>query len=307
MECPWQSFHIAIFGCGKIIFASKSEQDADVEVGFIGTAILQGLLKGTGKGGNPSVKYTAWVRSKASVERLQHALGEDRKHVNCVGGGDVIETFKPADVIILGFPPGELNAVFDTKGLVHALRGKLIISLLAGVSYDQLAKALQLDTKAGLTHHVLRIIPSIGAKINDSVTLIAETAYAGQEQQKVTAWIFEQLGQSQWLPESLMDEATAATAACNALIMVAVDAVVDASVAEGIPRGAAMKLAAASLRSSSGLLLNGGMTPESLKESMSSPKGITINSVTELERGHTRSAISDAVRHAIHYTRNMST
>lgn len=268
---------------------------------------MQGLLNRTREGGNPSVTYTAWVRSQASVERLQQALGEDRKHVNCVGGGDVIETFKPADVIILGFHPGDLNAVFDTKGLVEALRGKLIISLLAGVSYNQLAGALQLDTTTGFTHHILRVIPSIGAKINDSVTLIAETAYAGQEQQKVTAWIFDQVGQSQWLPESLMNEATAATAACNALIMVAVDAIVDASVAEGIPRGAAMKLAVSSLRSSSGLLLGGGMTPESLKEAMSSPKGITINSVTELERGHARSAISDAVRHAIHYTRKMST
>lgn len=90
--------------------------------------------------------------------------------------------------------------------------------------------------------------------------------------------------------------------------MVAIDAIVDASVAEGIPRSAAMKLAAASLRSSSGLLLAGGMTPESLKESMSVPKGVTIliNSVLELERGHVRSAISDAVRYAIHDTRDMS-
>ena len=112
--------------------------------------------------------------------------------------------------------------------------------------------------------------------------------------------IFEQLGQSQWLPESLMDEATAAGAACNALIMVAVDAVVDATVAMGIPRPAATKLAPAWLRSASGLLLNGGMTPESLKEAMAIPKAITINSVLELERGHARSTISDTVRHAVH-------
>ena len=241
------------------------------------------------------------------MERLQRALGADGKRVNCVGGGDVVETLVSADVIVLGFPPGELDAVFGDLELVDVVQGKLIISLLAGVSYSQLAKALRFDQIDTADQHLFRVIPSIGAKINDSVTLIAETAYEGQKHREVTAWIFEQVGQSQWLPESLMDEATAATAACNALIMVAVDAVVDASVAEGIPRGPALKLAAASLRSSSGLLLGGGMTPESLKESMSSPKGITINSVTELERGHARSAISDAVRHAIHYTRKMST
>ena len=272
----------------------------------MGTAILKGLSTKTRQDGNPSMKYTAWVRSRTSLERLHHALGQDLKQINCVGGGDVVETITPANVVILSFPPGELNAVFSTPGLIDALRGKLIISVLAGVSYDQLANVLQTDRKAGPVHHVLRVIPSIGAKINDSVTLIAETACVGHEQQMVTAWIFEQLGQLQCLPESLMDEATATVAASNALTMVAIDAIVDASVAEGIPRSAAMKLAAASLRSSSGLLLAGGMTPESLKESMSVPKGITINAVLELERGHVRSAISDAVRQAIHYTRDMS-
>lgn len=41
-------------------------------------------------------------------------------------------TLTPADVIILGFPPGELNTVTATTGLVDALRGKLLVSLLAG-------------------------------------------------------------------------------------------------------------------------------------------------------------------------------
>lgn len=289
MESPWQKIHIAVFGCG-----------------FIGTAILKGLLTKTRKIDTPSVQYTAWVRSRTSLERLHHVLADDQDQVNCVGGGDVVETIRPADIVILGFPPGELEDVFLKRGLANVLRGKLIVSLLAGVSYERLEKVLPYDHYGSPDHHVLRAIPSISAMINDSVTLIAETLYAGDEQQKVTAWMFEQLGQLHWLPESLMDTATAAGAACNALTMVALDAIVDASVAEGIPRSAAMKLAAASLRSSSGLLLNGGMTPESLKESMSVPKGITINSVLELERGHARSAISNAVQHAIHYTKELA-
>ena len=56
-------------------------------------------------------------------------------------------------------------------------------------------KALQLQPNPKA--HILRVIPSIGAKINDSVTLIAETALAGHEQQRLTEWIFNQLGQVQ--------------------------------------------------------------------------------------------------------------
>lgn len=289
MECPWQNFHTAILGCG-----------------FMGTAILQGLLAKTKKPNDPSIKYTAWVRSQRSLDTLRDALAENQKHVTCVAGGDVKASISTADIVILGFPPDQLKAAFATEELVDALRGKLIISLLAGVSLSQLSNAImQTSTSTDAKFHMMRVIPSIGAKIHDSVTLIAETTDAGPEQQKVTAWMFEQLGRVQWLPESMMSEATAAGAACNALIMVAVDAIVDASVAEGIPRPAALQMAAACLRSSSGLLLNGGMTVESLKESMSVPRGITINSVLDLERGQVRSGISDAVRNAIKYTRNM--
>lgn len=332
--------------------------------GFMGTAILRGLLATTStqqdgddednRHHRPSVRYTAWVRSRTSLQRLRRELAsvgyeddqsgkqqeqqeEQKGMVNCVcgeeeDGRDIVSTvIAPADVVILAFPPGELDAVFGdgSNGLADALRGKLTISLLAGVSCDRLMNALSRPATTSITatteeggrgdgsdqhqnqHHVTRAIPSIGAQIRDSVTLIAETkTHAGPEQQAVTTWLFEQLGQVQRLPESLMDEATALGAACNALAIVAVDAVVDAGVAEGISRSAAMQLAAASLRSASGLLLSssdgGGMTPESLKAAMSVPKGITINAVLALERGGARSAVSDAVRDAIRYTRNMA-
>lgn len=55
-----------------------------------------------------------------------------------------------------------------------------------------------------------------------------------------------------------MNEATATEAASNAQAIMIIDILVDASVTEGIRRSAAMKLAAASLRSSSGLMLAGG-------------------------------------------------
>lgn len=158
-------------------------------------------MKKARQGSNPSVKYTAWGRSQTSLKRFYHALGEDPKQVNSVSGGKIVEVITPADTVILGFLPGELNVVFGTTGLVDALRGKLIVSLLPGVSYDLLAAVLHVDVVAGRDHHVLCVIPSLGAKINDSAALIAETAYAGHEQQKVASWMFQKLGQLQWLPE----------------------------------------------------------------------------------------------------------
>lgn len=134
MDSPWQSVHIAVLGCGEPgPLEIEMTSQLTFASGFMGTAILQGLMTKTKDGGSPSVEYTAWVRSQTSLERLQDALGEDQQHVNCVAGGDVVQIMTRADTIILGFPPGELKAVFaNNAGLVDALRGKLIISLLAG-------------------------------------------------------------------------------------------------------------------------------------------------------------------------------
>ncbi|KAI7344971.1 hypothetical protein KC336_g22911, partial [Hortaea werneckii] len=110
----------------------------------------------------------------------------------------------------------------------------------------------------------------------------------------------------QSVSEPLMDAAIAEGSTCHALAFAAVDAATDASVSMGLPRSAAMLIAAQCLQGASSLLVH-GMTPESMKDSMSVPSGITINAALQLERGQVRSGISDAVRHAIEYTRNMPT
>ncbi|KIW90179.1 uncharacterized protein Z519_08822 [Cladophialophora bantiana CBS 173.52] len=53
-------------------------------------------------------------------------------------------------------------------------------------------------------------------------------------------------------------------------------------------------------------LLRDKMTIESLKETISVAKGITINALLQLDRGKVRSGISDAVRHVVRYSKEMA-
>ena len=99
----------------------------------MGTAILNGLLAKLKPDDSPSIKvgivqydpdmqpssykskdltlcqYTAWVRSQASLERLNRALGDGGQRVTCVSNADIASTVEPADVVILGFPPGRYS------------------------------------------------------------------------------------------------------------------------------------------------------------------------------------------------------
>lgn len=148
----------------------------------------------------------------------------------------------------------------------------------------------------------------MAASIGSSLTLLAEprTPFASPDRQQLVRDVFLRCGSVQSVAEPLMDAAIAEGSTCHALAFTAVDAATDASVSMGLPRSAAMLIAAQCLQGAASLLVD-GMTPESMKDSMSVPSGITINAALQLERGQVRSGISDAVRHAIEYTRKMPT
>jgi len=275
----------------------------------MGTSILKGLLKETrGAEDGLELSYTACVRSEASLDRLRSALGDRASAVHCQIA-DFTEAVKKADIVMLGVPPGELESITKTTGLAQAIQGKLIVSLLAGVTCTQVAYALSSNPESGnhqdFESNIARVIPTIAAQVRDSVTLIAESKALRHEQQQLCTTLFEQIGATQLIPEALMNEATALGAVCHAVAICAVDSAVDASVAKGLPRAAALSLAANSLRSAAGLL-GGEMTPEELKAAMSVPSGITINSVLKLDRANMRFAVADAVGEAIDYTRSMA-
>jgi pyrroline-5-carboxylate reductase len=275
----------------------------------MGTAILKGLLKDSNNTNDGlEFSYTACVRSKASLERLRKALGEHADTVSCQ-----IENFSEvasgADIVMLGVPPGELDSFAKTPGLADAVRGKLIVSLLAGVTCAQVAAAFARQTGNGkqeeFHENVVQVIPTIAAQVKDSVSLIAESKALRQEQQQLCNKLFERIGIVQYIPEDMMNEATATGVVCQAVAICAVDAAVDAGVAKGLPRVVALSLAANSLRSAAGML-GGEMTPEELKAAMSVPGGITINSLLKLDRANLRFAVADTVGEAIDHTRNMA-
>jgi pyrroline-5-carboxylate reductase len=281
--------------------------------------------------------------------------GEFRRKVSSSKAVDLITADNAtaahdADIVILAFQPHQLAQVLADAALVRILRSKLIISLLAGVSCQQILEKLSNvqmpdDDDGGkankpepdsdsttTTIRIARAIPSIGAQINESATLIARNMDTDTSADSNTSadlelvtWLFGLVGSTHVVPERQLDALTGISATTHALAVVALDAIVDASVAAGggVSRDMALAVATQCLRGASTLLRrpsggnnnngdednnnssNGGMTIEGLKEAMSVPGGITINAVLELERGRVRAGISDAVRFAVRYAEGM--
>ncbi|KAH0841342.1 pyrroline-5-carboxylate reductase [Fonsecaea monophora] len=270
--------------------------------GFMGTALVQGIIDRLDDTCQYDLKFSVSARSSDSIDRLQRKFESHKDRVDIITSDNTYAA-RNADLVILAFQPQQLATIMDSDGpLVQALEGKLLVSILAGVSSSQVAQAVIISPTT--QHRVSRAIPSIGAQISESMTLIADTPLSGPDRDLVS-WLFRRVGPIQMVPEDLINTATAVSAACHALTVVAVDAIMDGSVAEGIARPVAQNIAAQCLRSAS-TLLRDQMTIESLKESMSIARGITINALLQLDRGQVRAGISDAVRFAAQYSKGMS-
>ncbi len=270
--------------------------------GFLGTALLSGIIKSV-TGTSHDLRFSVTASSDASLDRLRQTFASNHDHVQTITS-DNVKAVVDSEVVMLGFQPYQLTAISSHKALLEALQGKLIVSLLAGVSAQQIREAIYPFSGTISSNRISRVIPSIGAKINESVTLIADTGLSSSDQD-VVEWLFEQVGNSQLVPENLIDSVTALSATCHSLTVVAADAIVDASLAEGIPRQVALAVAAQCLRSSSSLL-RGQETIESLKVAMAVPRSITVNALLQLERSQVRAGISDTLRHAVRYSQTMS-
>lgn len=266
-------------------------------------AILSALLEFIGIIDSPIKKVLACVKTLESGTRLQKIFLSHGAKVEIVVD-DNVRAAGLADIVLLGHKPYSLNTVLGQKGMANALKGKLVISILAGIKEAQIHEVLA-SAVADKPPHVIRVMPNIAAQIKQSTSVISEpdpnipTAMVN-----VTKWMFEKVGKVSILPESMFGLATVLTGACIALTTIAVEGILDAAVVEGMPRAKAQELLSQCLLGTS-MLLSEGMHPSVLRESISSPRGCTIQAVTQLERSNVRSAFTDAVLKGTDHERSM--
>lgn len=155
-------------------------------------------------------------------------------NVTCTYGDDYLLAAAQADIVILGVLPDDLDQTLGTRNLAFYLQGRTIVSMLAGVSSSQLIEALKNNALQSTfrDYDVTRIMPTLSAKLCESVTIIADRGIPSPAASLIHG-LLARLGTLHPVPERLMDTATAIGAAVHALTIVAVDTATDASVAEG--------------------------------------------------------------------------
>lgn len=191
-----------------------------------------------------------------------------------------------ADYIVLAVKPWLVGKVL---GGLSLRKEQVLLSLAAGVTFDRLAEY------AGTERTLFRVIPNTAVSERASMTLIA-SHNASPEQEKTVLSLFDELGLAMLIPESKMTAAMILASCGIAYVLKYIHAATEAGVEMGIAPKDAMKMVAQSVEGAARLILDNDTHPAVEIDKVTTPGGVTIKGLNELDHAGFASAVIRAMK-----------
>ena len=252
-----------------------------MNIGFIGsgnmaTALAKGFLE---SGTVASQNLFVSDKSQESLKKWE-GLGVKTSLDNT-------DICKASDVVIFAVKPNVLPSVFDE--VKEFVRGKLLISIAAGVTIAAIEKSLGCDTK------LIRVMPNTPAQVGCGMSVLSPNKNVSDTELAFAEELFSKIGCECVLDEKYINAATALHGSSPAYVYMLIDAMADSGVKYGIPKNISLMLSAKAVEGAAKMVLETNTHPQSLKDAVCSPGGTTIAAVLELEKEGFSSAVSKAI------------
>lgn len=200
---------------------------------------------------------------------------------------EVCATAKHA--IILAVKPHIISSVCsDIMEAPEDGENALIISIAAGVSLEKLESNLP-------GRRVVRVMPNTPCLVGEGAAGFAMGSQCNEADRKMVNTIFGSFGTASELSEVLLNAVTGLSGSGPAYVFQFIEALADGGVRAGLPRAAAIELAAQTVKGAAEMVLKTGQHPGQLKDQVTSPGGTTIAGVERLEQGGLRGTVMGAV------------
>lgn len=254
----------------------KNQTFSIIGGGNMGTAIAEGLVKsGLYKPENIII----------SDIRQKQLSGLKEKGVQVIS--DNVEAARKAAMILLAVKPYQVKPVLDQIKSVLNSSSQLMLSIAAGVTCAQIEEAVG-------KMPIFRIIPNTAISIQESMTCIS-TANVSAEQEELVVNIFNQLGKAVVIGEELMNAATVIGSCGTAFALRYLRASMQAGIEIGFNSELAQLISAQTVLGAAKLIIESGHHPEQEIDKVTTPQGITIVGLNEMEHQGFSSALIKGV------------
>ncbi|MFN7707432.1 MAG: pyrroline-5-carboxylate reductase [Sphingobacteriia bacterium] len=249
-----------------------------IGAGNMGQVLLAGLLK---RGTYRREDINACTKQAKSARALAAAMGIHT-------GNDPREVVLNSELVILAVKP------YMAERVLQPLQGcwddvRAVVSIMTGVPISFL------EEQVGRTIPVYRAMPNTPATVGQGMTVIARGSQGAEEMDARVEEVFQAVGHTAWIEEDLMNASTGLSGAGPAYVYLFIEAMSDAGVKVGIPRDLALLMAAQTVKGAAEMVLASGMHPAQLKDQVTTPAGVTIDGIMEMEDLNLRSAVIRSV------------
>lgn len=233
--------------------------------GNLGQAIAEGLIS------SGFIKARDITITRRNIEQL-----EPLKEKGIIVSADNKTAIKGATWIILAVKPFQVAEILKEIGPKLNARKQSLISVITGVSLDDLA------AMTGNELTIFRAMPNTAIAIKESITCLS-TRSDNKEHKDYVQALFDQLGKSIFIEEQLMDAATVLGACGTAYAMRYIRANIQGGIEIGFDAKTAALIAAQTVKGAAELLLTRHTHPEQEIDKVTTPKGCTIAGLNEME------------------------
>ncbi|HDR2787764.1 TPA: pyrroline-5-carboxylate reductase [Enterobacter asburiae] len=264
------------------------------KIGFIGCgnmgkAILGGLIA---SGQVLPGQIWVYTPSPDKVAALRDEYG-----INAAESAQ--EVAQVADIVFGAVKPNIMIKVLSE--ITSSLNKEtLVVSIAAGVTLDQLARALGHDRK------IVRAMPNTPSLVNAGMTSVTPNALVTTEDTADVLNIFRCFGEAEVIAETMIHPVVGVSGSAPAYVFMFIEAMADSAVLGGMPRAQAYKFAAQAVMGSAKMVLETGKHPGELKDMVCSPGGTTIEAVRVLEERGFRAAVIEAMAKCMEKSEKLS-
>lgn len=261
---------------------------AIIGAGNMGGAIALGLAEG--KMIHPSDITCADISEKVreDIKRKNALINVTNKNR---------EAAKEADVILLSVKPWFIENVISDISEVIDFDNQIIVSIAAGITLPELTELLLKEKRSYQTSipTLFRAIPNIAAEVSESMTFISEFN-ATEEQVDMVSRLFAEVGDTMIIDEKLIGGATALASCGIAFVFKYIRAASEAGVELGFYPKQAQTIVMQTIKGAVELLKELDIHPEEGIDKVTTPGGITIKGINELDHAGFTSAIIRAIK-----------
>lgn len=246
------------------------------KIGIVGCGNLGlSLLKGIKQNDSEALIYG----SKRNVSGISHL--QDEKTIIT---SDNLELISNCEIIILALKPYTIIPFLKENASFFDSKKHTIVSVATGITITEMKSCFEFDID------VFRAMPNTASSVNESITAISFGSDSLGRTDAVTS-IFDCVGESIVIDESLMESATILGACGIAYVLRFMRAMIQGGIEVGFDSNTATKIVSQTVKGAAELIITNGSHPEQEIDKVTTPKGCTIVGLNEMEHSGFSSAL----------------